>query len=185
MKISNNLTHHFLVAMPQLNDSYFGRSVCYICDHNEQGSMGLVINKPMDLSLADIFSELEIEANSQSDISIMQGGPVSPEQGFVLYKGDYDDVQNTEIANNVRLSTSKEILANIAQGKGPDDILVCLGYAGWEAGQLEEEIAGNTWLTVEADDQLLFRTPINEIAKQAAHKIGVDLNLLTSQSGHA
>lgn len=171
--------------MPQLTDSYFGQSVCYICDHNEHGSMGLVINKPMNLKLGDIFSELEIDAQNQSNTCVLQGGPVSPEQGFVLYKGHDSNTQNTEISGDIRLSTSKEILADIANGQGPSDILVCLGYAGWEAGQLEEEIADNTWLTVEADEELLFHTPINELAKKAAHKIGVDITLLTTQSGRA
>mgnify|MGYP005994409719 FL=1 len=185
MNLSNNLKHHFLVAMPQLNDSYFGHSVCYICDHNEHGSMGLVINKPMGISLGEIFSELHIEDTNQSARSILQGGPVSPEQGFVLYQGSYNEVQNTEITNTVRLSTSKEILSNIASGAGPDEVLVCLGYAGWDAGQLETEIAENTWLTVEADEELLFHTPVADIAQKAAQKIGVDINLLTTQSGHA
>lgn len=181
----NNLKHHLLLAMPQLSDPYFGHSVCYICDHNEHGSMGLVINKPMNISLGEVFSELQIEAKHQASQAIMQGGPVSPEQGFVLYQGDYDGVQNTLINNDIRLSTSKEILANIASGEGPNDALVCLGYSGWEAGQLEEEIASNTWLTVEADEELLFHTPVKDIAQKAASKIGVDLSLLTSESGHA
>lgn len=185
MNSSTNLKNHFLLAMPQLTDSYFGQSVCYICDHNEHGSMGLVINKPMGISLGDIFSELEIEAQNQSAQMILQGGPVSPEQGFVLYQGNYNEVENTKISNNIRLSTSKDILTTIANGSGPDAVMVCLGYAGWEAGQLEEEIAGNTWLTVEADEELLFHTPVKDIAAKAAQKIGVDLTLLTSQSGHA
>jgi putative transcriptional regulator len=185
MNSVNNLTNHFLLAMPQLGDSYFGQSVCYICDHNENGSMGLVINKPMGISLGDIFSELDITASKQSSRTIMQGGPVSPEQGFVLYEGHYNNVENTEISKNIRLSTSKEILAEIASGNGPEEVLVCLGYAGWEAGQLEEELAANTWLTVEADEELLFHTPAAENDTKAAKKIGVDINLLTTQSGHA
>lgn len=185
MNSVNNLTNHFLLAMPQLGDSYFGQSVCYICDHNEHGSMGLVINKPMNISLADIFSELDITVSKQTNQTIMQGGPVSPEQGFVLYEGHYNNVENTEISSNIRLSTSKEILDEIAAGNGPDEVLVCLGYAGWEAGQLEEEIASNSWLTVEADEELLFHTPAVDIASKAAKKIGVDINLLTTQSGHA
>lgn len=185
MNSSNNLKHHLLVAMPQLNDSYFGHSVCYICDHDEHGSMGLVINKPMGISLGDIFSELKIEATRQSDRVIMQGGPVSPEQGFVLYQGHFEHIENNQITDAIHLSTSKDILTTIANGQGPSDVLVCLGYAGWEAGQLAAEIAENTWLTVEADEELLFHTPINEIAQKAAKKIGVDINLLTTQSGHA
>jgi putative transcriptional regulator len=185
MNSANNLKNHFLLAMPQLNDPYFGQSVCYICDHNEHGSMGLVINKPIGISLDDILSELDITVTKKTDHTIMQGGPVSPEQGFVLYEGHYDNVENTEISSNIRLSTSKEILTEIATGKGPDQLVICLGYAGWEAGQLEEEIADNVWLTIEADEQLLFHTPVSDIASKAARKIGVDINLLTTQSGHA
>jgi putative transcriptional regulator len=187
MESTDNLKHHFLLAMPQLNDRYFAQGVCYICDHNEHGSMGLVINKPMDLCLGDIFSELNIESLNQtpSNLEVMRGGPISPEQGFVLYNGGQFNVENTEIAQGIKLSTSKDILTHIAQGTGPNNLLVCLGYAGWEAGQLEEEIAGNTWLTVEADETLLFHTPIKDIAKKAAHKLGIDINFLSSQSGHA
>lgn len=185
MDSSSNLKHHFLVAMPSLNDPWFGHSVCYICDHNENGSMGLVINKPMGIHLGDIFSELDIEADNQADCPILQGGPVSPEQGFVLYQGTYDEVQNLAITDGVRLSTSKDILANIAHGEGPEQIRVCLGYAGWEAGQLEEEIAGNSWLTVPADEDLLFNTPIDQIAQQAAKKLGIDLISISPETGHA
>jgi putative transcriptional regulator len=188
MESIDNLKHHFLLAMPQMNDQYFGQSVCYICDHTEHGSMGLVINKPTNVSLVDIFHELAINVSSDSmknSLAVMQGGPVSLEHGFVLYNGASNNVENTEIAQGVRLSTSKEILVNIAQGTGPDNALICLGYAGWEAGQLEAEIADNAWLTVEADDTLLFHTPAEDIAKQAASKLGVDLSLLSSLSGHA
>jgi putative transcriptional regulator len=188
MESINNLKHHFLLAMPQMNDRYFGQSVCYICDHSENGSMGLVINKPTDVSLADIFSELAINPTNSSHINspaVLQGGPVSLEQGFVLYNGTSNNVENKEISHGVRLSTSKAILVNIAHGVGPENALVCLGYAGWEAGQLEDEIANNAWLTVEADETLLFHTPAEDIAKQAANKLGIDLSLLSSLSGHA
>lgn len=147
--------------------------------------MGLVINKPIGINLGDIYSELEIDSKSQAERPIMQGGPVSPEQGFVLYEGGYNEVENLAITDGIRLSTSKDILTNIAHGSGPENVLVCLGYAGWSAGQLEEEIARNSWLTVPADEELLFHTPIEQIAKKAADKLGIDLNMLSSQSGHA
>lgn len=185
MDSSSNLKNHFLLAMPLMNDPWFGQSVCYICDHNENGTMGLVINKPMGISLGDIYSELDIESEGQAERPILQGGPVSPEQGFVLYEGGYNEVQNMEITQGIRLSTSKDILATIAEGSGPDNVIVCLGYAGWDAGQLEDEIARNSWLTIPADEELLFHTPIEEIAKKAAEKLGVDLNMLSGQSGHA
>jgi len=185
MDNTNNFKHHFLLAMPQLNDPWFSHSVCYICDHDENGSMGLVINKPLNMALEDIFSELDISGDGIPAQAVLQGGPVSPEQGFVLYQGAESDMQNMEIAKNIHLTTSKDILQNIADGAGPENLIVCLGYAGWEAGQLEAEIAANSWLTIPADEDLLFHTPIKDLAQAAAKKLGVDINLITSQSGHA
>lgn len=174
-----------MLAMPQLNDPWFAHSVCYICDHNEDGCMGLVINKPLDMGLTEILSELKIEAGKPSNQIVLQGGPVSPEQGFILYQGEIKAEQNMEITKGVNLTTSKEILEDIGQGMGPENILVCLGYAGWEGGQLEAEITANSWLTIPADEDLLFHTPTKDIARAAAKKLGVDLNLLSGQSGHA
>jgi len=180
-----NLKNHFLLAMPQLNDPWFANSVCYICDHNEEGSMGLVINKPLNMKLTEILKELEIEASQTKNQLVLQGGPVSPEQGFILYHGAVKTEQNMAIAPNINLTTSKEILEEIGTGQGPENMLICLGYAGWEAGQLEAEITANSWLTIPADDELLFHTPSQEVARAAAKKLGIDINLLSGQSGHA
>ena len=171
--------------MPQLNDPWFAQSVCYICDHNEDGSMGLVINKPLDMQLTEILKELKIDASKPQNQLVLQGGPVSPEQGFILYHGEVKAEQNMEIAPSINLTTSKEILEEIGLGQGPENMLICLGYAGWEAGQLEAEITANSWLTIPADDELLFNTPSQDIARAAAKKLGVDINLLSGQSGHA
>ncbi len=171
--------------MPQLNDPWFAHSVCYICDHSEDGCMGLVINKPLDMGLAEILSELKIEIEKPQNQTVLQGGPVSPEQGFILYQGDIKAEQNMEITKGVNLTTSKEILEEIGQGMGPENMLVCLGYAGWESGQLEAEITANSWLTIPADEDLLFHTPTKDIARAAAKKLGVDINLLSGQSGRA
>ncbi len=179
------LKHHFLVAMPHMSDPWFAHSVCYICDHDENGSMGLVINKPINMSLTDIFAELNMSFAEQKEMQLRQGGPVNQEQGFILYQGDFDDAQNIQIAPNVRLSTSKDILQSLAENKGPKNIIACLGYAGWEAGQLENEIANNGWLTVPADETLLFHTPVMDIAQAAAKKLGIDINLLSQDAGHA
>jgi len=171
--------------MPQLNDPWFAHSVCYICDHSEDGCMGLVINKPLDMGLAEILSELKIEIEKPQNQTVLQGGPVSPEQGFILYQGEIKAEQNMEITKGVNLTTSKEILEEIGQGMGPKNMLVCLGYAGWESGQLEAEITANSWLTIPADKDLLFHTPTKDIARAAAKKLGVDINLLSGQSGRA
>lgn len=181
----NNLKNHFLLAMPQLDDQWFGQSVCYICNHDESGSMGLVINKPIGMDLADIFSELKIETEKKATQIIMQGGPVSPEQGFILYQGSYNEVENMEIAQNIRLTSSKDILENLAHGAGPENSIICLGYAGWGAGQLEQELIQNSWLTIPADEELLFHTPMENIAQKAANKLGISLEQLNTQSGHA
>lgn len=185
MESVNNLKHHFLLAMPQLDDQWFGQSVCYICSHDESGCMGLIINKPMGMDLSDIFSELNIESEKKSAQSIMQGGPVSPEQGFILYQGNYNEVDNMEITQNVRLTSSKEILEYLANGAGPENSIICLGYAGWSAGQLEEELAQNSWLTIPADEELLFHTPMEDIAQKAANKLGISIEQLNTQSGRA
>lgn len=185
MPQSIDLKNHLLLAMPLLTDPWFKHSVCYICEHNEQGAMGLIINKPMGIKLNDILGELDITAEHEQHHNIMQGGPVSPEQGFVLYRGSEQHVENMHVSDSIRLTTSKEILSNMAHGTGPDDAIICLGYAGWDAGQLEEEIANNSWLTIEADDDLVFLTDSDKLAATAANKLGIDLSLLSGQSGHA
>lgn len=186
MAFNNQFANHFIIAMPQLNDPWFGQSVCYICDHNEHGSMGLVINKFCEINLGDILFELKIQTEKPLDNLVFQGGPVGTEQGFILYQGEFEpEPASTHIANDTYLSTSKEMLEHIAKQTGPENFLVCLGYAGWGAGQLEEEIAQNSWLTIPADEQLLFHTPPQDLARQAALKIGVDIHLLSSQSGQA
>ena len=180
-----DLKHHLLLAMPLLNDPWFQHSVCYICEHNDEGAMGLIINKPMGIQLNDILGELDISIIQTHSQNIMQGGPVSPEQGFVLYQGNPVDVQNMLVSDDVRLTTSKDILSHIANGDGPDGAIICLGYAGWDSGQLEAEIANNSWLTVPADEELLFHTDSEQLADKAAKKLGIHLSQLTGQSGHA
>lgn len=181
----NNLSHHFLVAMPQLDDQWFGQAVCYVCSHDESGCMGLVINKSTGMNLSDIFTELNIKTEKNTAQVIMQGGPVSPEQGFILYQGNYNEVENMEIVDNVRLTSSKEVLESLANGTGPENSIICLGYAGWSAGQLEEELAQNSWLTIPADEELLFHTPMKDLAQKAANKLGISIEQLNTQSGHA
>lgn len=180
-----DLKNHLLLAMPLLTDDMFKNSVCYICEHDEQGAMGLILNKPMGIELNDILSEMDITSENPQHQNIMQGGPVSPEQGFVLYRGDNQDVQNMIVQDPIRLTTSKDILSNMAKGQGPDNAIICLGYAGWDAGQLEAEIANNSWLTIPADEELIFNTASNEIAEKAASKLGIHLSSLSGQSGHA
>jgi putative transcriptional regulator len=184
MPESIDFKHHLLLAMPLLDDPFFKQSVCYICEHNDEGAMVLIINKPMVIQLNDILDELDINPSANNP-NIMQGGPVSPEQGFVLYHGHDQNIQNMMVTDQVHLTTSKDILNNIASGDGPENSIICLGYAGWGAGQLEEEIANNSWLTIPADEQLLFHTDSEQLAKKAANKLGINLSQLSGQSGHA
>ena len=185
---STNLTGQFLIAMPSLNNSAFENTITYICEHNEQGAMGLVINHPLQLNLDDVFTHLNIEDITTSHPeSILAGGPVQTERGFVLHEQQQDKkwegTQN--IAGDICLTTSQDILADMAHDNGPDHSIVALGYAGWGAGQLEEELAQNAWLTAPADNEIIFRTPIEKRASAAAAQLGIDLSLISPDAGHA
>ena len=190
MTISNrsiSLKDHFLIAMPTINDGIFANSITYICEHNEQGAMGIVINHPLDLSLDEIFQHLEIsDIQHPHDEQILAGGPVHMDRGFVLHRSTEAEWDSTiRVSDQVALTTSQDILAAIAHDEGPIDNLVALGYAGWGAGQLEVELAENAWLTTPADSDIIFRTPIELRAKAAAAKLGIDLALISPQAGHA
>lgn len=183
----NYLTNHFLIAMPGLADPNFFQTVTYICNHNEKGAMGIVINRPTDINLGDILAQLDIEP-SQSvnpDFQIFEGGPVQPEHGFVIHKpvGAWDS--SLEVTSDIAISTSRDILKAIAHGDGPEHYLIALGYAGWGAGQLEQEMAENAWLSGPADDMILFEMESEKRWEAAAALLGVDLNLLSSEIGHA
>ncbi|MGK0440865.1 MAG: putative transcriptional regulator [Pseudohongiellaceae bacterium] len=185
---TTNLTGHFLIAMPSLNDSAFGNTITYICEHNEQGAMGLVINHPLQLNLDDVFAHLNIEDITTAHTDhILAGGPVQTERGFVLHEQQSNlQWEGTQtIADDICLTTSQDILTDIAHNKGPEHSLVALGYAGWGAGQLEEEIAQNAWLTTPADNDIIFRTPIERRASAAAAQLGIDLTLISPQAGHS
>lgn len=184
---SYNLTGHFLIAMPSLNDSFFNQAVTYICEHDEAGSFGLIINQQTDIHLKQVIKEMKIESDEdyQSEQSVFIGGPVDQGRGFILHRPTGNWSSSLIVNDNVALTTSKDILQAIANNKGPDDCLVALGYAGWAAGQLEQEMADNTWLSCPADEQIIFNTPVEERWKAAAKLIGVDLSLMSNDAGHA
>lgn len=187
MDAETNLTDHFLIAMPSLEDTNFSRTVTYICEHNEQGAMGIVVNRAMDLRLNDILPQLEItgsEGTSGEEI-IYIGGPVQPERGFVLHSGDRSWDSTLQITPKVSITTSRDILRSIAVGDGPSEHLIALGYAGWGKGQLEHEISENSWLSGPADAQILFHMPTEERWHAAAMLLGVDLDLISPEVGHA
>ncbi len=182
-----NLTNHFLIAMPAMADPHFSRTLTYICEHSERGAIGLVINKPIDISVGHLFEQVNIPLNDNalSLEPVHFGGPVKVECGFVLHQPLGDWHSTLKIDSEIGMTTSKDILEAIAAGAGPAKVLVALGYAGWEAGQLEEEIMLNGWLTVEADANLIFDLPDEEKLIAAMLKLGVRPEMLSDSVGHA
>lgn len=183
----SNLTGHFLLAMPTLREGIFSHSITYICEHSVNGAMGIVINHPLELSVTEIFEHLQIKtkANSSQD-AVMAGGPVQIDHGFVLHRNcDIEWESSLKVTDEVTLTTSRDILRSIAEGSGPTDHLIALGYAGWSAGQLEEELGQNSWLTLPGDNEIIFSTPYQQRHSAAAAILGVDMNLISSQAGHA
>jgi putative transcriptional regulator len=187
MPLANHLTNHFLIAMPGLADPNFFHTVTYICEHSEQGAMGLVINRPMGLQLADIFEQLDIKIDDPSIIQtpVYLGGPVQGDRGFVLHDSEREWDSTLRVTEDISVTTSMDILQAIAAGEGPVHSLVTLGYAGWGAGQLEEEMAQNAWLSGPAKSDIIFTRPSDQRWQAAADLLGVDLNLLSSEAGHA
>ncbi len=183
----DNLTGHFLIAMPSLNDSFFNKAVTYICEHDKNGSFGIIINQQTSITLKQIATEMAIETGDDYNDSqpIFIGGPVDQGRGFILHRPTGNWQSSLKVNNNVALTTSKDILQAIVKNEGPQDSIITLGYAGWTAGQLDSEMASNTWLNCPADEQIIFHTPVEERWKAAAKLIGIDLSLLSSDAGHA
>lgn len=184
---SSNLKHHFLFAMPHMDDPNFAQTVIYLVDHSDQGAMGLVINRPSGLNLADVLEQLNPEQDPPAicqSLPIFTGGPVQTDRGFVLHPVGLN-FQATLDLGEMGLTTSQDVLFAIAAGIGPDKYLMALGYAGWDAGQLEAELADNAWLTCPAEPSILFDLPYDQRLDAAAARLGVNLRLLTSQAGHA
>jgi putative transcriptional regulator len=183
----NCLRDHFLLAMPRLAEGIFSQSITYICEHGESGAMGIVINRPLDLSVGEIFEHLHISAQRDfSAVPVMAGGPVQVDHGFVLHR--YCDTSwdaSLKVTPEITLTTSRDILRAIARGEGPPDHLIALGYAGWGAGQLEQELAENSWLTLPGNSDVIFSTPPDRRLGAAAALLGIDMNLISSQAGHA
>lgn len=187
MNAMSSLANHFLIAMPGLDDPNFTHTVTYICEHNDQGAMGIVINRPLPVTLADILTQLDINASNRVDttLEVFEGGPVQREHGFVIHSPLGAWESTLRVTDQIAVSTSRDILTALAHGEGPSDYLLALGYAGWGAGQLEQEIAANIWLSGPADSQILFRLPAEQRWTAAAALLGVDLNLISGEAGHA
>ena len=192
-----NLTNHFLIAMPGLQDMEFARSVVYLCEHSERGALGLIINKPTDINLQKLFDKVEMSLGRADLVQqpVMQGGPVQTERGFVLHDPLVWGEDGTEkeavyastlaIPGGLEMTTSKDVLEALAEGAGPRRLLITLGYSAWGEGQLEAEIADNAWLTVDADQTVIFETPIHERYDRALALLGVQAWMLSPEAGHA
>lgn len=181
------LTNHFLIAMPQLDDPNFLHSVTYICQHDAEGAMGIMVNRPLEMQLQEIFDHLDI-ANSDLALGrqpVYSGGPVQTDHGFVLHTPSKNWQGTLFISDEIALTASSDILGDIASHTGPDHTLVALGYAGWGPGQLEEEMAQNAWLSVPADASIIFDLPYEQRWHAAAALLGIDLKLISEYAGHA
>ncbi|OED45668.1 hypothetical protein ACH42_04860 [Endozoicomonas sp. (ex Bugula neritina AB1)] len=183
-----NLTNHFLIAMLGMVDPSFAESLTLICDHNADGALGIIVNRPTGLLMSEIFRQVGISNHGekvQNRHSVYSGGPVSQERGFVLNSGEHCWESSLSISSGIQLATSPDILVAIAEDRGPSHFLVALGYAGWGAGQLEDEISQNAWLTCKADPDIIFNTSYHLRLNAAANSLGVNLNLISDQVGHA
>jgi putative transcriptional regulator len=185
-----NLANHFLIAMPSMQDPVFGGAVVYICEHNDKGVLGVVINKPTDMTMEILFEriDLHIAAGLHSGVvnePIMFGGPVQDDRGFVLHTPGAAYSSSLTVTDEVAFTTSIDVLEAVANGEGPQRLLVSIGYAGWSPGQLEDEIGRNGWLTVGADAHVLFDLPIEERYNAAIKLLGIDPMMLASEAGHA
>lgn len=183
-----SLQNHFLIAMPELHDSLFERTVTYICEHNEEGAMGLIINQPAKITLPSLLEQIEIKVPDQSALQhthIYTGGPVATDRGFVLHTPQKGWRSSLQLSEDIMVTTSKDILHVLGSADAPDNFIFTLGYSGWDAGQLEEELASNSWLTTPADADVMFDTPSNERWQKAAAKLGVNIGQLAPGAGHA
>ena len=183
----NSLTSHFIIAMPGLMDENFNQAVTFICEHDDNGTFGIIINRESEISLDDVMQQMKIpyhpdKANLEP---VFTGGPVQANRGFVLHRPIGNWESSLIVNDSVALTTSRDILEAIADNKGPDDNIITLGYAGWGPGQLEQEMADNTWLSCPADEQIIFNTPVEKRWQAAANLIGVDLQLMSNDAGHA
>lgn len=186
-----DLTNQFLIAMPGMADDTFSGAVVYLCEHSEKGALGLVINKPIDITLANLFEkvDLSLEGSDLAEQPVYFGGPVQTERGFVLHEPQGHDAQafssTLQVPGGLEMTTSKDVLEAMSHGQGPRRVLITLGYSGWSAGQLEDEIGRNGWLTVDAQPEIIFDTPVSERYDRALALLGIDPRMLSQEAGHA
>jgi len=182
-----DLTNQFLIAMPSLGDPNFHHTVTYICAHNEEGAMGIVINRPTQMVVSEVLAQMSIDAEDPAvgEWPVYEGGPVQPDRGFIIHQRDRDWSSTIAVSDELAVSTSRDILEAMAQGEGPAQLLVALGYAGWGPGQLEQEIQDNAWLSCLANPEILFETPADTRWRAATALLGIDVSRLSTDVGHA
>ncbi len=182
-----DLTGHFLIAMPGMEDNRFVRTLTYICKHDEEGALGVIVNRPIDMRMSELFAQIGVET-SDSELAerhLYFGGPVETGRGFVLHAPVGEWQSSLAVAEGIALTTSRDILDALAKGDGPDKMMVALGYAGWGAGQLEQEMSQNAWLTVEGNAHVMFDLPAEDRLEAASHLLGVNYRFLSESAGHA
>ncbi len=187
MSFPMKLTNQLLIAMPTLQDPNFFHGVTWLCEHNEQGAMGIMINRPLDIDMGEVLKQMKIETDLPAvrRLPIFLGGPVQTERGFVIHRPHGDWEVTLKVTDELGVTSSRDILEAIARGEGPERSLVALGYAGWGPGQLERKLGENAWINADADDRILFDTPSMQRWEAAAALSGVDVHRLSSHFGHA
>lgn len=183
----SSLANHLLIAMPSLGDGHFSQTVALVCEHSDRGALGIVLNKPLGMKLGDVMAQMKLETADMgiSEQPVLRGGPVHTDRGFVLHRpgGDWDSTHR--ISDHVQVTTSRDVLAAMARGEGPSDAFIALGYAGWESGQLEREMKDNAWAAMPVDPRVVFDLPFEERWAGAWRLLGVDVERLSPEAGHA
>ena len=183
----NSLANNLLVAMPSLADGHFTQSVTLVCEHSDKGALGIVLNKPLEMKLGDVLAQMKLDASDRktTELPVLRGGPVHTDRGFVLHRpgGAWDSTH--KISEQVQVTTSRDVLAAMARGEGPRDAFIALGYAGWEAGQLEQEILDNAWLSLPVNEQLIYEIPFEQRWQAAWQMLGVHSSRVSLVAGHA
>jgi putative transcriptional regulator len=187
MDLTNSLTNQLLIAMPGLADPNFNSTVTLICEHTDKGALGIVINRPLNLQLAGLFEQLDVTSVDPeiAQDQVLMGGPVGQEQGFVLHDSEHTFENSLAVSSDIKLTLSRDVIDALAAGDGPQQSLVAIGYAGWDAGQLEDEMLANSWINVPASPDIVFETPFEDRWASAASKIGIDINRISPDAGHA
>lgn len=183
-----SLENHFLIAMPSMQDPFFKHAVTYICEHNEDGAMGLVINQPININVGELLDKIEIDndkSKQAAQVAVYAGGPVKTDRGFVLHSPKPGYSASQVLSSDITITTSKDVLASLTTSEAPEKFIITLGYSGWEQGQLEQELLENSWLIIKADPEIIFNTPVEQRWEKAVSMLGFDASQLSSEAGHA